>query len=189
MQQHTPLRYNSPQDYAREAVLEEVADRLLAHAATQAPPAAYPYYNERTLRRRQERDEQAPRLQEASVPPAPPALRLALRLLTRTHLAPRKRLAFRLLARGRSAAQVAALLGLDRPQLSHWKTEVCRLLRQEFLFPPDDLLPPDQALREALREDMQRRAAGAEHHCQPGQEACRGTGLCVCRWYLHYLSD
>jgi hypothetical protein len=177
------------QEAAREAVLEELADRLLGASAEEFPAGDYPWYSERALRRRGDLIP-FPVVREAEIlTPTQSQLQEALRLLTRSFLPARKRLAFRLLARGEQPEAVAARLRISRSMLRRWTGEVCRELQLALAGDREGLLQPGQAVREAFREDTKRHAPLPERHCRPGQEACRGTGLCAFRWYLHYLSD
>jgi hypothetical protein len=189
MKQDPVFSYCAPEEYARQAVLEEVADRLLAAADRVLSTPLYPYHTERTLTRRMVRDVHYPVLPVQREVPPPPRLQVALRQLTRLPLGSRPRLAFRLLARGRTAGEVARRLGVSDDQIGRWKAEVCAALREELPAGSDQLLRRDQQAREAFREDSGRYAIWEDSHCEPGQEACRGTGQCICRWYLHYASE
>ena len=188
MNQHSSAQFRSVDpEAAREMLLEEMANRLLARVAV-GPQESYPYYSERALRRAVRRDGNHPVLEAEALPPATGSLQFALRLLTRSHVPPRKRLAFRMLARGYTYRQTARRLEMSTLQVRRWIEEVCQELREESCG-PDQEPRRSQDLREVMRADMGRHAYGPERHCRPGQEACRRTGLCSRRWYLHYLSE
>lgn len=175
-------------DRTYETVLEALADRLLQASLRDSPAVDYPCYSERSLRRRGDLVTWPFGAEAETIAPAQSQLQKALRLLTRSHLPLRKRLAFRLQARGRGQQEVAARLGVSRSMVQRWTGEVCRELRWALREEREAALPAADQIREAFREDMSRYAPGGERHCKPGQEGCRGTGLCVARWYL-YLGD
>jgi predicted transcriptional regulator len=175
---------------ARQAVLEEVADRLLAASVQAGSEGAYPFYTERALRRAlQEEEEHRPLLEAEPLPPADSSLQCALRLLTRSHLPRRKRLAFRLVARGYPQRRVARMLGMSHLQVRRWIVETCQDLQEGLTGRGSGFLELEQEIREVFRADMGRHAYAPERHCKAGNEGCRRSGLCVCRWYLHYLSE
>ena len=182
-----PEKASDP-EVAREMVLEEVADRLLAASLREGASGPYWFYTERGLKRRGEGEEHYPALELEELPAEASALQCALRTLTRSHVPPRHRLAFRLAARGYKHARIARMLGMNATTVRRWIGEICAELHGD-LFGPEPPPREDREIREVLRADIGRAPYNDERHCKAGQEACRHSGQCVCRWYLHYLSE
>ncbi len=188
----SPMRPRPPlyslADEAREALLEETANRLL-----QACPA--PKHTDYPCCRDYRMAELAAHGRRIVAAPDPARQvgedrrRLVLRLLSRLDLTRRQRLAFRLTSRGLPREQVAALLGVTPRTVANLNWQTCRRLRRALRRRGDHLLPPMFALRETYRQEVNRRGYTPEKHCRLGQEECRLTGVCPRRWYLYFTED
>ena len=178
----------STADQAREALLEETANRLLA-ACPPPKPAEYPCCRDYRLA---ELSAHGRRIVSAPAPDRQAGedrRRLILRAVGWLPLSRRQRLAFRLTARGLPRAQVAALLGVTPAYISNLNHQTSRRLRRALAAERDHLLPSLYALRETYRREVNRRGYTPEKHCRRGQEECRRTGVCPRRWYLYFVED
>ncbi len=180
---------HSRADRARQAVLEEVATRLLARYEPPPGEEEYPCCSERRLLARERQGHRLVPEPEPSSPSSGELGRLCLRLLGRLPLDRRRRLIVRLRARGYDSSQIAALLGITPARVRALYRETCRCLREALEQTGEALLPARQALREAYRQDVARRGYTREKHCPPGREECRSGGLCSRRWYLYFAES
>ena len=172
-----------PQDQHRQEELERLADTLLGGSLRAAPVGEYPFHRERSLQRGVDR---SPLSLEVAAPLPPLALRGALlRLVTRLELPQRHRLVFRLAMRGWPQRRIARLLGVHPAQVSRRLRATLERLAAATQGENFPVLRAEQ-IRYVLRQETGRRAYHPERHCPPGQEACRRTGRCCRRWYLHF---
>ncbi len=176
------------EDETQQALLEQAADRLLLANQQERSPRSYPFHTENWMRRCCQRDGTQPAVLTEEMASVLSSARWCLRLLTRLELPTRWRLAFRLAIRGYTQREIARCFQVHPAQVSRWLKQVRAELREatrQYLAP---LTRPEE-IREVFRSEMERRGYTCERHCKRGQEACRKSGLCTRRWYLHYMSE
>jgi len=167
-----------------ERELEEAADELLRESIAALGRNEYPFYTESWLRQLQQREADAPAADEADHSAEEEQLpALCLRLLAQTPMKHQWRAAIRLSIKGVTVREIATRLDTSPAGASRWiKAGLSRLAAAAVDL--DKLYNQREAIWAAWQEETRRYALRREHHCKPGQEACRNSGLCPYRWYL-----
>jgi len=167
----------------RETHLEAQANQLLFASVTELGRGDHPFYSTGYIRRLGTSDERAASETEAAHPEPPPLAPVVIyALMRRARLTGIEADLVRTVARGLQASRAAQVLGIH-------PRRAARLLRKAIAKLSQHADQVQATLEDQLawvqHEEQRRRAAPRETHCKRGQEACRGTGLCVRRWYLH----
>lgn len=160
--------------------LEDEATRLLAESVRQLGRGQYPFYSATCLRHMAEQDAGlSADTPEAQAPPAPIRSTAAIwRLARKARLNSLERDLLRCALDGVELVAAAELLCISRRRAVQMLRAVAS--RIEDSARASELTIGEQ-VAEVYFQETRRYGYSPAHHCQPGREACKRTGVCPYR--------